>query len=281
MVSEDPSFSNHFKMNDQGIKVQLYKGDIFDLNFLEEIKKKNKTHGRVSAAMVNLLYTDLNYKTPLFQSLENFADCSFVEKLQEKNNGHNILQQDRVYTTGSGNLNFDWIIHCPIYDIKNHEIRDIDIIKIAIKNILDLCINKKIKLLVVPAMGSFYAGDLRQRVVETWCDLIQNTPKLRNSPLDRIIFSFINEETCDVYRKVISETNRDHFADCHLPVSRMYNYLVTAGTNREKFGCAMNLSYYLYSFIVAWAIRALVWQKVHAEKDGDYFIPNGKAMKFV
>ena len=281
MVSEDPSFSNHFNMSEQGIKIKLYKGDIFDLNFLEEIKKKNNTHSRVSAAMVNLLYADLNYKTPLFQSLENFADCSFVEKLQVKNNDHNLLQKDRVYATGSGNLNFDWIIHCPIYDISNHRIQDIDIIKVAINNILDQCISRKIKLLVVPAMGSCYAGDLRQRVVETWCDLIQNTPKLRNSPLEQIIFSFINEETCDVYRNCISENNRDHFADCHLPVSRMYNYLVTAGSNSEKFGCAMNLSYYLYSFIVAWAIRALVWHKVHGDKDQDNFTPNPKTREFV
>jgi hypothetical protein len=275
LVSEDPAFSYQCYMGEQDTLLQLYKGDIFDLNFLEGV------NGKKVSAMVNVLYADLRNKTRLFQSLENLADKEILSELYGKVESQGLLRKDRVYTTGSGELNFTHIFHCPVYDGNENKNSDFEIIKSAIKNILKECMKKKIEWLIVPAMGSFYAGHMRQQVASAWCQEIQNMSVIKNSPLKRIIFSFINEETCEEYRKQINQTNGEHFATCHLPVSRLHNYLVTSGNTQERLAFAFDLSDYLYGFIVAKSMRALMWEKVHLERKGNDFTPNDEAKKFI
>jgi hypothetical protein len=130
-------------------------------------------------------------------------------------------------------------------------------------------------------MGSFYAGQIRQRVASAWCREIQSASAIKKSPLKRIIFSFINEETCEEYRKQINQINGEHFAGCHLPVSRLHNYLITSGSNKDRLDFAFNLSDYLYGFIVALSLRAIMWDRVHKEKAGETFSLNDEAQKFL
>jgi hypothetical protein len=68
---------------------------------------------------------------------------------------------------------------------------------------------------------------------------------------------------------------------CHLPVSRMHSYLETSVNEKNRLDYALNLSDYLYGFIVAMSIRAIMWQKIAAEKSGNTYVMNPKAQKFV
>jgi O-acetyl-ADP-ribose deacetylase (regulator of RNase III) len=274
-VAEDPNFSYQFRIGDQDTVVQLYKGDIFDLNFLEGM-----TDNKVSA-MVNILYVDLDNKTRLFQSLKNLAGDEVVNELKNQAVDNRKLKKNRVYTTGSGKLKFDYIIHCPIYDTNEEENSGKSVITAAIDNILKTCQEKKVDWLILPAMGSFYAGHIRQEVALTWCEQIKEMARLTNNSLKRIIFSFINEETCEVYRNCISNNNTNHFAACHLPVSRMHSYMDTSVKQKNRLNYALNLSGYLLGFVVAMSLRALMWEKVNNRINGEPFVMTPEAEKFV
>lgn len=285
LVSETPSFSHQFSFPGSKIQIQLYKGDIFDLNFLEGCGEKE-------SAMVNLLHADLSNKTLLSKTLENLAGNQIMDELIEqatqkkhkfysKLKGHIQLQKDHIYITSAGHLKFKYVFHCPIYDFNEKKDSKLEVIKQAIRKILKECIEKRVEQLVVPALGSFWAGQTRQEVANNWCDEIQNYKGLRDSLLKRIIFSFINEETCEVYRKCIHLKTGERFASYHLPVSRMHNHIITTCNNKDRLNLVLDLSTYLYGFIVAWVIRSMMWERFLEEENGRKYSPTDDQRKFL
>ena len=258
-VSEAPVFAHDTMLLDGKIRVQLYQGDIFDLNFMENAPR---------TAMVNILYADLVNKTQLSKRLESLAGSDIFDDLKSQE----PLSKERVYVTGPGELpgerRFKMIFHCPVYDIKEGKNPRLNTIKTAIQNLLDECVTQGITCLVAPAMGSFWAGQTRHEVASTWIDTIQNHSTLKDSSLKRIIFSFINPETCDVYQKCLRAKTYERFSAYHLPVSRLHNDIVTCQDSRERLDKVLDLCEYLYNFMVAWCIRSMMWERIRSEASG-------------
>lgn len=256
LVSETPEFIHRTLLLDGKVTIELYQGDIFDLNFMENTPNR---------AMVNLIYANLANKTLLSKCLENLAGVEVFNQLR----AYPALTRDRVYVTGPGELpgerRFQKIFHCPVYDV--HEGREVShaTIKTAIAGLLDACVAHGVACLVVPAMGAFWAGQTRQQVASAWIDAIQNHIALKDSALKRIIFSFINPETCTVYQLCLKDRTNERFAACHLPVSKMHSDIVNGRDSRERLNKTLDLNEYLYSFMVAWGIRSILWEKLRAE----------------
>jgi hypothetical protein len=271
-VSEAPNFKHQTMLLDGKITVQLYEGDIFDLNFMENAPRR---------AMVNVLYTDLANRTLLSKRLENLAGSEIFEEIKMQG----PLSKERVYVTGPGELpghrRFQMIFHCPIYDVNEGKNPSLSTIQTAIRNILEECITQGIACLVAPAMGQFWAGQTRQVVASAWIDMIQNHSALKDSSLKRVIFSFINPETCDVYQKCLRDKTHERFETYHLPVSRIHNDIVTSHDSRLRLQRVLDLNQYLYNFIVAWCIRSLMWEIIKAEESGRSRPFNERENKFL
>ena len=82
------------------------------------------------------------------------------------------MHKGRVYVTGAGELGrLSYILHCPIYDLGQKEKDTSDrVIEETIENIVKECDRVGVEWLVVPAMGSFWAGQTRRKVAQKWCE---------------------------------------------------------------------------------------------------------------
>ena len=287
LVSEHPTFSRQYKMPLSALQLQLYIGDIFDLNFL-------KTDGK-KMAMVNLLNRDLSCKTPLSMSLETLNGPDFLYDIETQNKGNPLLDKNKLYITrinkkekllesntsasfecgGADSidegLKFEYFFHCPIYDIDEKQDQNLKSIENIIKLILEACIKEQIEILIVPAMGSFWAGQIRRKVAEAWYKNIKTSNALKKSNLKKIIFSFINEETCTEYHKFFRRRTGEQFKGYHLPVYSMYNNIASSSSVDVRIDKTLDLCSYLYCFMSAWAIRALMWEKIRARNKGESF----------
>jgi|GEM_PF-4453686 len=273
-VSESPDFPKEFNLFDGRLKLQFYRGDVFDLNFLEDMGE---------SAFVNILYDNLEYKTPLSKRLEMLSGCNIKESLKN----YRTIEKGKVYAVKeTGALKFKLILHVPIYDahyihLKNPKENPFDIIRRAISNIIDECVERKVETLIVPALGSFWAGQTREAVATIWCDEIKRISGLDRSRLKRIIFSFINEETYNVYISCVQSNTDELYKNYHLPVSSLHNDMMAQTENLKRLERAIDLSEYLYGFLIAWAIRGIMREKTAKGKIGESFYLRGKKREFI
>jgi len=299
LVSELPSFSRQYTMPESDIMLQLYQGDIFNLNFLENSNEM---------VMVNLLNKDLSCKTPLSIGLEILDGDGFFQELKKQIGNKSFLDANKLYVTErkkteytknhsdkqneiskeckeynfwDKGLRFKYIFHCPIYGIESKKDNNLEVINNSIQKILEVCITKQVKCLIVPAMGSFWAGQLRKKVAKAWYHNIRTHSGLEKSNLKRIIFSFINEETCNEYQNFFSSRTGEQFKGYHLPIYSMYDNIISSCVATEKINLTLDLCSYLYCFMTAWAIRSLMWEKLRVENQGKPFKLNDKQSKFV
>ena len=265
-IVEKPFLPAEFRLWEKDLDLWLYEGDIFDLNFLEDIEG-------VKSAMVSILYQDTRLRTPLSRRLEILAGPEVVDELETKGN----LERGKIYETSSGRLEgFDHILHCPIYDlgqnkkdIPDKKIED-EILKTTIKNIIRECENLEISWLIVPAMGSFWAGQTRNIVATKWCKEIRDMDN--KNDLKRIIFSFTNSETLETYRNTIYRQIDDKFSGYHLPITRMHSDMTAAPNNEDRIDATTDLATYLYVFITACSLRS-AYNAVNKNKNSipEYF----------
>ena len=264
-IVEAPSFSSDFHLWEKDIDLQLYEGDIFDLHFLEGMKG-------VKSALVSVMYADTKLKTPLSRRLEILAGHEMVDKLETKGN----LVRGKVYTTTAGKLDrFSYILHCPVYDLgqkeKDSSGKDKKVIEDTIKNIINRCDESDVEWLIVPAMGSFWAGQTRRKVAQKWCEEIRNLAE--ESHLKRIVFSFTNKETLETYRKSIYAQIDDKFSGYHLPISRMHSDMMAASSNLKRLYAIDDLVNYLYVFVTACSLRSIYEAARKAKASGlEYLI---------
>lgn len=273
-VSESPNFPKEFNLFDGRLKLQFYKGDVFDLNFLEDMGE---------AALVNILYDNLEYKTPFSKRLEMLSGCNIKESL----NNYKTIEKGKTYAVSdTGALKFKLILHTPIYDahyihLKHPKEKTTDIIRRAISNIIDECAARKVETLIAPAIGSFWAGQTREAVATIWCDEIKRIPGLDGTGLKRIIFSFINDETYQVYKSCIQANTDELYKNYHLPVASLHNDMMSQSENLKRLDRALDLSEYLYGFLIAWAIRSIMREKMAKRKNGEPFFLKGKKKAFI
>lgn len=273
-VSESPEFQQEFNLFNGRLKLQLYMGDIFDLNFIEDMG---------SSALVNIMYNDLRFKTPLSKRLEMLSGSIIKKDLEDRVK----IKNGNIYAVKkNGALNFNYIMHSPVYDVHHIHLKcpkesNIDIIRQSIANIIDECTARKIETLIAPAMGSFWAGQTREEVATIWCDEIKRLSSLQGSRLKRIIFSFINKETFNVYRNCIRSNTDELYKDYQLPVASLHNDMLSQTENLKRLDRALDLSEYLYSFLIAWAIRSIMLEKIENHRKGELFFIKGKKARFL
>ena len=269
-IVESPSFSNDFHLWEKDLDLQLYEGDIFELHFLEGMKG-------VNSALVSVLYSDTKLKTPLSRRLEVLAGNGVTQELETKGDMH----KGRVYVTGAGELGrLSYILHCPIYDLGQKEKDTSDrVIEETIENIVKECDRVGVEWLVVPAMGSFWAGQTRRKVAQKWCEKIRNLEE--DSRLRRIVFSFTNKETEEIYRKVIFAQIDDKFTDYQFPISRMHSTMMAVPTQIERVQAIVSLATYLYVFVTACSLRGMDKAAKKARKTGSEYFMNDQQKKLI
>jgi O-acetyl-ADP-ribose deacetylase (regulator of RNase III) len=269
-VVEAPSFSHDFHLWEKDLDLQLYEGDIFELHFLEGMKGAN-------SALVSVLYADTKLKTPLSRRLEVLAGTGVIKELETKSG----MRKGNVYATASGKLGrFNYILHCPIYDLGQKEKDTSDrVIEETIENIIKECDRMAVEWLIVPAMGSFWAGQTRRKVAQKWCEKIRNLAE--DSRLKRIVFSFTNRETKEIYRKIIFEKIDDKFTGYQFPISRMHSTMMAVPTQIERVQAIVSLATYLYVFVTACSLRGMDKAAGKARKSGAEYFMNDEQKKLI
>lgn len=256
---EEPEFKKHFYlMENRDFKIDLFSGDIFDLNFLKkDVNRKG---------LVNVTYTSPHFHTPLSMRLELLSGKKLEDTLPGRSD------RGEVHMSEGGKLDFDVIFHCPVYDVNIKQRKDptLKYINSTISNLLDLCAKNNIDVLVVPSIGSYWGDQERYKVAKAWCRNIRSIGI--DHPLRRIIFAFINEQALDVYNHTIEYETSVRISHFHWPVKEIVKEIEKSLVNNDfhaRFGNCLKLCEYIHYFLVAWALKAMMMERDQTQDNGN------------
>jgi hypothetical protein len=205
LVSEDPVFPDSIKLEESGINIDFYNGNIFDLNGVAKDQRKN---GR-EVALVLVPDVNLENTTAICQQFEKLSGVKIKNILGSMINPQNDADLAGKTSLSIGDvypyehrkrLSFSPILFVPIFDLnKSVEQQEKNICK-AIDNILKFFIKKRESInttLVVPALGGFYGDTMNRKVAGYWVrQLSSNKYKIC---VNNIIFALLGERSLKIY----------------------------------------------------------------------------------